>query len=54
MHLETERKRAGADSTGAIQETYPEMSSVTWKKHDNLFTQYAGINRSVCLSFSTN
>lgn len=54
MHLETDRRRAGADSTVAMQETYPEMSSVTWKKHENLFIQCAGINRSVCLSFSTN
>lgn len=54
MHLETERRRAGADSTAAIQETYPEISSVIWKNHENPFNQYAGINRSACLPFSTN
>lgn len=54
MHLETERRRAGADSIVAIQETYPEISSAIWKNHENPFIQYAGINRSACLLFSTN
>lgn len=54
MHQETERRRAGADSIAAIQETYPEISSAIWKNHENPFTQYAGINRSACFPFSTN
>ena len=47
-------------ATLAIQETYPEMSSAIWKKHETLFTtsfifaQYAGVDRSACPSFSRN
>jgi len=44
----------------AIQETYPEMSSVIWKKHETLFTtslifaQYASVDRSAYFSISRN
>lgn len=47
-------------ATVVIQEVYLEMNSVVWNKHKTLFTtslilaQYAGVDRSACLSLSRN